>query len=223
MMYVSSQSRGFGAVDPTVQQVTGIAYSAGAGIATPAIAGTGTALGGALGAAAIPIVGAAFAGIFLGIQAILNSGCGQSCIVTSNWANQAEDLLKKNLAAYMALPMPRALSAQAAYVANFDAIWNYLVQECSNPQLGGAGKACISDRQAGSCKWRDSSGQCFNWFSGYRDPIANDPNVVPDSSAVSASISALTSSSVSLPGVGTVSGLALLALVAVLIVGAVAL
>lgn len=179
--------QGLGEVDPTTQQVVGTVYSAGTGIATPI---AGTALASTLGISAslaVPIVGAAFAGIFLGIRALLNSGCGQTCVITSNWANQAEDLLKKNLQAYMALPAPRAKSAQQAYLANFDAIWNYLAQECSNPQLGDAGKRCISDRQAGACKWRDAAGQCFNWFIGYRDPIANDPNVVDDSVAAQAS------------------------------------
>jgi hypothetical protein len=128
-------------------------------------------------------VGAAFAGIWLGIEALLNSGCGNTCVVTSNWANQAEALLKQNLAAYQALPTPRAESAQAAYLQNFDKIWAYLVQECSQPQVGTAGQRCISDRQAGACHYHDATGQCWNWFTGYRDPIANDPNVVPDSAA----------------------------------------
>lgn len=180
-MIVRRTIPGFGQA-PSGQQIAGTVYTAGTGVAAPVA-------GGALAAAtvipaslAIPIVGAAFAGIWLGIQAILNSGCGQSCVVTSNWANQAEALLKKNLAAYMALPTPRAQSAQQAYLANFDAVWNYLVQECSSPSLGTAGKNCIGDRQAGACHYH-ANGQCWNWFSGYRDPIANDPNVAPDSAA----------------------------------------
>lgn len=173
---------GFGAVSPSAQQGIGIGYSTGSAIATPAIAGSGTAVAGVLGAAAIPLVGAAFAGIFIGIEALLNSGCGQSCVITSNWANQAEALLKQNLAAYMALPTPRAQSAQAAYLANFDKVWTYLVQECSSPGLSTAGKNCIADRQAGACHYKQN-GQCWNWFTGYRDPIADDPNVVEDSAA----------------------------------------
>jgi hypothetical protein len=30
-------------------------------------------------------------------------------------------------------------------------------------------------------------GECWNWFNGYRDPIANDPNVVADAVAPSVS------------------------------------
>jgi hypothetical protein len=168
---------------PSGQQIFGTAYSAGTSIATTPIAGAAVTAGLLPASLAVPIVGAAFAGIFLGIEALLNSGCGQSCVITSNWANQAEALLKKNLSAYMALPTPRAVSAQAAYLANFDAVWNYLVQECSSPGLSTAGQHCISDRQAGACHYHDASGQCWNWFVGYRDPIANDPNVVADSAA----------------------------------------
>lgn len=167
---------------PSGTQVAGTVYGAGTGVAAP-VAGGALATAAAIPASlAIPIVGAAFAGIWLGIQAILNSGCGQSCVITSNWANQAEALLKKNLAAYLALPTPRAQSAQQAYLSNFDAVWNYLVQECSSPGLSTAGQHCISDRQSGGCHYHQN-GQCWNWFVGYRDPIANDPNVVPDSAA----------------------------------------
>lgn len=167
---------------PSGTQIAGTVYGAGTSVAAPVAGGalaTAVAIPTAL---AVPLVGAAFAGIWLGIQSILNSGCGQSCVITSNWANQAEGLLKRNLAAYQALPSPRAQSAQAAYLNNFDQVWGYLVRECSSPGLSTAGQHCISDRQAGACHFK-SNGQCWNWFSGYRDPIANDPNVVPDSAA----------------------------------------
>ena len=146
--------------------------------------------------ALIPIIGPAIAGITLGIAAILNSGCGQTCVVTSNWANQAERLLQQNIAAYFALPAPRSSSAKAISLANFDNIWNYLKQQCSNPSLGTAGQHCISDRQAGACTWKQTVssaypgepalGQCWNWFNGYRDPIANDL-AVDDTAAANAS------------------------------------
>lgn len=184
-MYVTTKRRGFGDVSP--QQIVGTAYGAGTGIAAPI---AGTALASTLGISAslaIPIVGAAFAGIFLGIQAIMNSGCGQTCIETSDWANQAEPLLQKNVAAYLALPTPRAASAQAAYLKNFDDVWGQLVQLCSQPGTGNAGVRCITDRQRGACKWKNASG-CFNWFSAYRDPIANDSNVVPDAQAALSSM-----------------------------------
>ena len=42
--------------------------------------------------------------------------------------------------------------------------------------------ACIADRQRGGCHYQ-SNGQCWNWFIGYRDPIANDPQVAASMAA----------------------------------------
>jgi hypothetical protein len=140
-------------------------------------AGAVTAAGLAL---AIPIVGAAIAGISFGIEAILHSGCGEACIVTSQWANQAEVLLKQNLSEYQAIAPPRPRSVQQIAMANFKAVWNRLVEQCSQPGLSTAGRNCIGDRQDGACKWRDTGGQCWNWWSGYYYPIANDAQVYDD-------------------------------------------
>ena len=139
---------------------------------------------------AMPIIGAAIMAATLGIELILNSGCGQTCIISSNWANNAETLLTQNIAAYFALPAPRSAEAKAQALANFDNVWNYLSQECSNPSLGNAGVRCIQDRMAGACTWKQTHapdypgqpdiGACWNWFNGYRDPIENDPAVVTD-------------------------------------------
>ncbi len=166
---------------PTAGQIAGAAVGSATSIGTAIAAGASLT---------VPIIGAAFAAVALGIQAILNSGCGQSCIITSDWANQAESKLEQNLAEYFAIPAPRPASAQALALQNFDKVWAYLVQECSAPQLGTAGQNCISDRQFGACKWKADSapqypgqpalGTCWNWFSGYRNPIAQDPNVVSD-------------------------------------------
>ena len=182
----------------TAQQAGGV-VSAGATAAAPAAVAAGL-----IPAAAVPFIGPAIAGIVLGIEAILHSGCGNTCVITSNWANQAEALLEQNKDSYFALSTPRAQSAQTIALQNFDKIWNYLVQECSSPQVGNAGVRCISDRQAGSCKWRDSLGQCWNWFIGYRNPIANDPNVVPDSQSSQAAQFQVQSVSqgTALPGAG---------------------
>lgn len=152
-----------------------------------------SALGGA--AIAIPVVGAAIAGIALGIEAILHSGCGQTCIETSQWANQAEQLLEQNINAYFAIPAPRPQSVQQSALTNFNNVWNRLVQLCSQPGLGGAGRNCINDRRAGGCKWpatapqypgQPAQGTCWNWWSGYHDPIANDTRTYNDSIATGA-------------------------------------
>ena len=131
---------------------------------------------------------------FLGAMGV-GSGCGQTCVLSSKYANQAEAYLKQNISAYFAINPPRPQSAQTAALQNFDTIWSDLEQQCSNAQLGNAGQRCITDRQAGGCTWKASppeypgepaAGDCWNWFNGYRDPIANDPDVVPDAQLASA-------------------------------------
>ena len=95
--------------------------------------------------------------------------------------NSAEYQMKQNLAAWNASPKCAADQMQA--LANFDKLWAGVVQTCT--QIAGgpssdsaaAGTNCIQDRQAGACTWRDS-GQCWDWFIAYRDPIANDPDAV---------------------------------------------
>lgn len=150
-------------------------------------------------AAAVPVIGAGLMAATLVIQYLItNSGCGQTCVVTSQWANQAAAGLQQVLDAYFALPSPRTQAQRAVALAAFDSIWATLVQQCGQAGTGNAGVRCISDRQRGACTWKQkyapvypgepAIGQCWNWFNGYRDPIANDP-VVPDSPAVGGSLS----------------------------------
>lgn len=180
-----------GAADLGVQIGATVAQGASS-VALTTAAGTAflTSIG-TTAAVAIPVVGAAIAGIALGIEAILHSGCGQTCIETSQWANQAEKLLQQNIDAYFAIPAPRPQSVQQSALANFNNVWNRLVQLCSQPGLGAAGTNCIKDRQAGACKWKAATppqypgepaqGTCWNWWNGYHDAIANDTQTYNDS------------------------------------------
>lgn len=182
------RARGVGALSPL-----------NASIANTAMAGavaTGQLLGGPLGgaiASAISQVGILLANLF--------SGCGDTCVEATKLANEAEPLLLQNLQTYLSAPV-RYQSYQAAALNNFALTWQALQQACSNPQLGSAGQACISDRERGSCAYKTSPGgwtqgaggnwtytypgangsgdACWNWFVGYYDPIANDPDVQPD-------------------------------------------
>ncbi|MFI5115046.1 MAG: hypothetical protein ACHP7J_07870, partial [Terriglobales bacterium] len=71
---------------------------------------------------------------------------------------------------------------------------------CGQSNLGGAGQRCTGDRERGACKWKQTGespwpggpklGECWNWFSAYRDPIANDTGVVPDSAIDTSSVTA---------------------------------
>lgn len=153
----------------TTQEIVGYSGTA-AGAVVPAVAGSSIA--GAVGlstAVAVPLIGAVIAGITFGIMQF-TQGC-QSCIVTSDQANKIEDLMKQNLAAWQGSNKTCAEKQQC--LSNFDQLWDALVQFCSNPQFGGAGKNCIGDRQEGACHY-GTYPNCWNWFVGYRDPIAND-------------------------------------------------
>lgn len=182
-----------------------------------------TAAAGAIGSA-IPIAGpfiAAAASIAVSIENLFR-GCGQTCVETSNAANQAANLLTQNVQAYVNSPI-RTLSMQAAALQTFDNAWAQLVQLCSNPQFGQAGQNCIADRQRGACHYKTSPGgwnsdgtytwagaagsgsTCWNWFSGMRDPIANDPFVIPDSSVGAAGAGSSTSLTTT-GAAGTVAG-----------------
>ncbi len=196
-MYLATMRGGLGDAASDARTF-GVIGSAGAGIAT-GILGTLTSGGAVLPilgitAAAVPVIGAALMGAVLGVQYLIqNSGCGQTCIETSQWANQAAAALQQVLDAYFALPAPRTQAQQAVALASFDGIWHQLQQACGQPGTGNAGVRCISDRQRGACTWKQAYapvypgepeiGECWNWFNGYRDPIANDP-VVPDASPV---------------------------------------
>jgi hypothetical protein len=175
-------------------------------------------------ASAVPFIGPAIAGVALLASALIkNSGCGQTCIVTSQWANQAQDALKQNIDAYFAQPV-RTRASQKLALQTFDQIWSRLTEMCGDPQWGDAGKRCISDRQRGACVWHATEnsqwpggvqlGQCWNWFSGLRDPIANDTGVVEDA-AVDSSVLAgsvlVGGSSVPVLPLALIGGLVLLA------------
>jgi hypothetical protein len=153
------------------------------GAAAPVI--TAFASGAAL---TVPIIGAAIAGVTLLVGAWMNSIAKHNAEKTQATAivNQAEPLLKQNLAAFQSLANPTR-SEQAAALSNFDAIWSQVVSACSSSSLEDAGKRCISDRSAGG-RW--------NWAGYYRDPIANAANVVPDSLGTTDPLGAASAASV---------------------------
>jgi hypothetical protein len=187
------------AASKAAQSIATTAQSS-APLSTQIEASAGAAL---MAAAAIPspatpflLIGGAIADLMATFR--IGAGCGSSCVTSTNFANQANAALQNNIEIYMALPTPRPLSAQTAALANFDSLWAWLVQQCSSPSLGTAGQKCISDRQSGSCAYTQPAssvppwgtppaGACWNWFLGYRDPIAQD--VTYDDSALPAAAS----------------------------------
>jgi len=171
-------------VSAGTQAAVGVANAAKSNLPTSTKAETAAASA-LFSAAAVPSPATPFLAIAGGVATLLaavgvGSGGGQDCITASDYANKAEGLLKQNLDTYLALETPRAKSAQTAGVANFNSIWNGLEQACGAVP-GDAGKNCVSDRQAGACKWTNAAG-CFNWFTGYLYPISQDQNTYDDSS-----------------------------------------
>ena len=84
-------------------------------------------------AAAVPVIGAALVAATLVVSALIrNSGCGQTCIETSSWANQAAAALQQVKTAYFSLPAPRTQAQQAVALANGQAIWQQLPQKESD-------------------------------------------------------------------------------------------
>jgi hypothetical protein len=142
------------------------AHGAAAGAAA---AGSGAATTAATASLAVPIIGVAIAGVTLALGALFSRKGPKQKVATTEIVNKVEPLLKQNLAGYMA--GPRTASSQAQALANFDAGWQYVVDNCAIPQMGNPGKLCVSERQPGG-KW--------DWYSYYRDPIANDTQVKPD-------------------------------------------
>lgn len=202
-VYADPTYRGLGALgDATAQQINAI-VTTGASTTVGILAALSVVTG--------PI-GAAIAGLVAVGSLIANvfQGCGQTCTVASNDANQIEAALKQNLQVYLSSPV-RTQSMQAAALNNFNTVWQALVSACSNPALGKAGQNCVSERQSGACAYKTSPGgwtqsggawtyaypgtngsgsACWNWFVGYHDPIANDPGVVSDSAVTAATASA---------------------------------
>jgi hypothetical protein len=158
-----------------------------------------------LGVVSNPI-GAAIGGIAAVGALIANMfhGCGDTCVVASRNADAAEQALQQNLQSYFSAPAPRYASIQAAALNNVDTLFQALYQACSDPSLGDAGKRCISERlvRGGTAPWCPNAGHTgCDWYVLYRDPIANDQNVIPDPT-VTGEVSSAFSSLIPSAGLG---------------------
>ena len=150
------------------------------------------------------------AGTLISLFMQVFSGCGQTCTLTSKQANQVQSALQQNLAAWNA--SQKTQTEQAAALANFDYAWSQLQQVCGSPSMGNAGVRCLSERQRGGVShWCCTAPPCTassgpydscsvpssqscnggppcctgcDYFKVYRDPIANDPAVIANESAV---------------------------------------
>lgn len=130
---------------------------------------SGSALGLGLSTAAIPVIGLAVAGVTLGLMALFSRKGPQQKVATTQIVNKVAPLWEQNLKAYQA--GPHTYSSQQQALANFDAGWKYITDNCGRPEMGDPGKRCISERDRGGI---------YDGFAAWRDPIANDPTVKPD-------------------------------------------
>lgn len=171
--------------DSSTQQIVmsapQIAGSTATGIIGGAVKAGTLAANSAWATIGIPVIGAAVVGVTMWLSAMYKRGAQKEA--ATNIVDQIEVQLKANLDGY--LNGPRTVESQLQALANFDAGWDAVVQNCSNPELGSAGQRCISERQQGGiapwCTTPDKRG--CDWFTRYRDPIANDvpvqtPNVL---------------------------------------------
>lgn len=160
-MYSRGMGEGIPVLSPVLETAGGVVGSiAGAAAAPGALT---------LGALAVPIVGAAIAGVTLAVSLFVNRMGPKQKVYTTQIVNEAEPLLQRNLAAWQASNKTRSEQAQA--LANFDHVWGSVVASCDVRELGQPGQNCVNDR---------SRGGKVDWFSYYYDPIANDPGVVAD-------------------------------------------
>lgn len=123
------------------------------------------------GTLAIPVIGAAVAGVTIGLTLLFARKGPKQKVATTQIVDQVEPLLEENLQGYLNGPRTRAAQEQA--LQNFLAGWQFVVDHCDIPEMGDPGQRCVSERTRGG-KW--------DWYALYYDPIANDPSVKPDPS-----------------------------------------
>lgn len=159
----------------------------------------------AAGSALIPVIGTAIAAVGTVVGLFLNRASQRQKVATTQVVNEAEPLLQQNLSAWQ--HSGKTQSEQALSLSYFDKVWQAVYQRCSDPAMGDAGQRCIHEREAGgAAPWCPSSTGC-DWFTLYRNPIANDPDVIPDPGTVGGgSVAGSISSLLNFAGGGAGSG-----------------
>ena len=171
-----------------------------------AAAGAGLAIAGAT--AAIPFVGPIIAGVTLLVSALhIGQGCGATCTESTQVVNQAEPLLKQNLAAAQQTVAQQGCLTEdelQTLTNNFNTIWSQVKQQCGQIPAPG-GTQCISDRQPGGK---------YDWTSYYLTPIQQMP-VCPGTTSGGVPVTSNAATTASNPtgsGIGLLLPLGLIAL-----------
>lgn len=182
-VYIFLPRRGLGlTTQQLTQQIGGLTATALAFIPVPGVAQLAAAAAAAATQFAIFIEGL--------------TGCGITCVQSSQYANQAESVLKQLYAAYFAQPV-RTVAMQQAVLLQMQQSIAALKQACSDPKLGTAGQNCIKDRliEGGPTSWCPLPGKVgCDWITTYVNPVKNDPAVVSDTSSGGAAAASVLSS-----------------------------
>lgn len=148
---------GYGGLGDVADVAAGSALSAGA-TAVSSI-GSSTTLLGAFGGP----IGLAAMGIITAINLFRSRKKPGQKIATTKIVDEAEGILKQNLAWWQGSNKTAAEQQQA--LNNFLSVWEQVKVQCGDPVMGSPGKACIQER--------DRGGQ-WDWWGYYYDPIAQD-------------------------------------------------
>ena len=128
------------------------------------------------------IVGPIIAGVAAGLMLLFSRKGPKQKVATTKIVNDVEPLLRQNVDACLA--GDRTPLSQTQALANFDAGWQYVLDNCGATVMGDPGQRCISERMEGATPHWDACPVegCRNWFQMYRDPIRDNPPVaVPGS------------------------------------------
>ncbi len=168
--------KGLKGLEGTGTDVANIALPVGSSVA--AIPGVTSSIASVVGLS-VPVVGAAIAGITIGISQLIGwiNKRGQQKIAATKIVDEVEKYMQMNVNAWN--QSSKTKTNQQAALNNFNQLWEQMVKALSQGDLGSAGERGISDRARGG-QW--------DWYSYYYDPIANDPNVVDDSVALQQNI-----------------------------------
>lgn len=155
------------------QQLVMTAPSIAGGILT---AGGSTSIAAtAWGTMAIPIIGAAVAGVTIGLMLLYARKGPKQKVATTKIVDQVEPQLQDNLRGY--LEGPRTVESYEQALANFAAGWGWVVEHCGAAVMDEPGQRCINERkEGGSAPWCPTTTGC-DWFTLYRDPILANPPV----------------------------------------------
>lgn len=186
----------FGGEDYSTGAVVGAIGGAQLGYSTSVSTGSivaGTIAGALAFAGSIPSPASPFllaAAAIVGPIASFFKGCGQTCIISTQYVDETEQVLKRLSAAYWSHSV-RTVAMRDAFLHTFREIQGALVRACSNPALGEAGQRCVAFHAEANAGMAPA-------------PWCNDGSGCPDSGACTSDTTHLTKYCEMVPNAGRV-------------------